>query len=126
MRVLHMPKKRRQKVLEVGRIEEREVAEKFLFRFSGLQLNVILIFVLAATFLVVGLSGLVQLYAIKFWFSIIVSSILLFSLSAFCLTLASVIFPLKVKRRFEALSFFIFVLATVMYLFSLVGIALAI
>ncbi|MFH1450400.1 MAG: hypothetical protein ABIF92_00270 [archaeon] len=119
-----MAKKAEDKVTELTKGKPRKEEEKFFLAFSGTQLNVILILILASTFLVQGMGNLLAYIQtpqyIVFWFMLVISAIVLLAGSAIIMTLGSVISPLRGKRITIIVSFLCFIFGSGIFVASLI------
>ena len=119
-----MKKEIKKKILEVSQIKPKKEEEKFVFQFSGVQLNAILLFILAATFLISGASKLGEIigvsYVIKVWLFFTILSILFLTLSVFTTMLGNALAIQKMKRFYNLLSVLLFLIGAVVFFVSLI------
>jgi len=118
-----MVKKDNKKVIELSKDKDRKEEEEFFTRFSGTQLNAVLLFILADTFFVQGVTRYMELINsvafIKPWLILIISSLFFFVTSVVSITVCGIISPLKTKRKINIISFGTFVMGVVLFLASL-------
>jgi len=111
------------KALELVKGKSRKEEEKFYETFSKTQLNAVLLIILAATFLVQGVTRYLELInlieVIKPWLLITISSIATLILSIILLALSGVTARLRIKRAMNLLSFIFFILGIIIFLISL-------
>lgn len=120
-------KKNGDAVLEVSRGKRREKQEKFFVSFSGIQVNVVTLFILASTFLITGLikyTEVIGLNQTRQWLSTLILSIMFFTISVFFTLLSGIFYPLKFKRWADIFSFISFLLGAAVFFLSLVMILL--
>jgi len=119
-----MKKNNKKKLLEVAKIKTKKEEEKFGFQFSGVQLNAVLLFILAATFLISGASKIIDLTSnqviIELWIFFTILSILILTLSVFSTIIGNAIAILKVKRFYNTISLVLFLLGAVIFFVSLI------
>lgn len=119
-----MRKEMKKKILEVSQIKPKREEQKFVFEFSSVQLNAILLFILAATFLVSGASKLGDIigasYVIKAWLFFTILSILILTLSVFTTMLGNALAMQKMKRFYNLLSVLLFMIGAVIFFVSLI------
>jgi hypothetical protein len=119
-----MVKKENKKITELAKGKPRKEEEKFFIKFSGIQLNAVLLLILSATFLVQGAVNYLQfinrLEAIRPWLFSAILSLFFLVLSVIAITAGSVIFPLKTKRRVNLISFGTFITGVILFLVSLI------
>jgi len=114
----------KKKLLEVAQVKPKKEGEKFAFQFSGVQLNAILLFILAATFLVSGASKLTEILgsngSIRIWLFFTILSILILTLSVFSTILGNAVAVAKTKRFYNVISLILFLLGAIIFFVSLI------
>lgn len=114
----------KKKILEAAQVKPKKEEEKFAFQFSGVQLNAILLFILAATFLVSGASKLTEIigssHVVNIWLFFTILSILILTLSVFSTILGNAISVAKTKRFYNVLSLVLFLLGAIVFFVSLI------
>jgi hypothetical protein len=114
----------KKKVLEVSQIKPKKEEVKFAFQFSGVQLNAVLLFILAATFLVSGASKLGEIInnyvVIRIWLFFTIFSILVLTMSVFTTILGNAVAAPKSKRFYNMLSLTLFLLGAIVFFVSLI------
>jgi len=117
-------KKAKKKILEASQVKPKKEEQKFSFEFSGVQLNAILLFILAATFLVSGASKLGEIIGnlsiIKVWLFFTILSILILTLSVFATILSNAFSVARMKRFYTLGSLVLFLLGAIMFFVSLI------
>lgn len=110
--------------LELMKGKPRVEEEKFSVKFTGTQLNAVLLIILASTFLVQGIVRYLELVNkteyLRTWFFIILMAMFFLSSSVMSITLGNNITILKMKRKMNLLSLATFILGFFLFLFSLV------
>ena len=119
-----MKKEVKKKMLEVSKVKPKKEEAKFVFQFSGVQLNAILLFILAATFLVSGAAKLNDILknpiVIKIWLFFTILSILILTLSVFLTILGNAMAIPKTKRFYNSVSLILFLFGAVIFFVSLI------
>jgi hypothetical protein len=122
-------KKRNKNFLEVSKLKPIKEEEKFAFQFSSVQLNAILLFILAATFLISGASKLADLVSdhtiVKIWLFFTILSILILTLSVFTTIIGNAVAIKKAKRVYNGISLILFLLGAVVFFVSLILLLIA-
>ena len=110
-------------VLELTQGKPRVEEEKFFVKFSETQLNVILLIILSATFLVQGiikyLEAVQRLALMRPWFILILLALAFLVCSVVFISFGGIFSKLKTKRWINVISFFLFILGVVVFLMSL-------
>lgn len=119
-----MKKKKDEKVIELTKGKPRPAEEKFFSRFSETQLTVVLLIILASTFLTQGVLRYFEIMGktglLKPWFTLILLTIIFLVISGVSISLGGVTSPLRFKRKINLISFSAFILGFVLFLAALV------
>jgi len=118
-------------VIELIKGRPRKEEERFFNRFSGTQLNAILLIILSATFLFQGIIQYTNLlgvktYILRPWFILMLTAIILLATSVGSITIAGVISPLKRKRLMNVISFIFFIIGFVLFVSALIYLLVAV
>lgn len=118
-------KKKEQKIIEIVKSKPRQEEEKFFEKFSTTQINAILVFILAGTFLVQGvmryLDYIGKVAFIKPWLFLVILSLFFLVTSVLTISLDNVLAPLKMKRKIKLIGFVTFLLGVGLFLTCLFG-----
>ncbi len=119
-----LKEKKKGHVLEVGKTKTRLEEEKFFETFSTIQINAVLFFILAATFLTTGIAKYAEIVGdvslVTRWLTLIIFSILAMIVSIYGISMGGTIHPLKWKRFANMLSFVSFLFGASIFFMSLV------
>lgn len=111
-------------LLEMGTKKSRPEEEKFFETFSNIQINVVLLFILSATFLTSGLLSYAEILGrielINRWLSLIIFSILALIVSIYGISMAGILHSLRGKRIANMVSFVSFMFGASIFFVSLV------
>ncbi|MAH42712.1 hypothetical protein CL614_03230 [archaeon] len=117
------PVKKTKNVTVLAKGKTREEEERFYDRFSARQLNAVLLLILATTFLVQGIMNYLEMFGmqefVKPWLTWILFSLLLLISSVVTITLGGILFPLKVKREVNIISFISFIFGFIFFIVAL-------
>ncbi len=109
--------------IELTKGKPRKEEEKFFVKFSNTQLNVILIIIFIIPFLFDGVVGYFDIHErvgfIKPWFILNIFALGFLVLSVTSITLGTIIFPLRIKREVNLISFGTFLGGLALFLLSL-------
>ena len=121
-----MPKKKGQKnhnnhkITELTKGKTRKEEKAFFEKFSGRQLNAVLLIILSSTFLVQGVMRYMELIdrisIMSGWFDLILISLIFLTLSVVSISVGGIVSSLKVKRLFNITNFVTFVIGFLLFL----------
>ena len=116
-------KKLEKSVTEITKGRPRIEEEKFYVRFSGTQLNVVLLIILSATFLMQGVIRYFELIGetefIQPWLRIVILALIFLVFSIVLISLGGIVAKLKFKRSINVVSFISFLIGFAFFLASL-------
>jgi len=114
---------KKKKVIQLLKGRRKKEQEKSFMQFSGLQLNAVLLFVLADTFFVQGVVRYLELTNtmafVRTWLLLILISLFLFVVSVVLITMSNIINLTSLKRRINMVGFLFFVFGVILFLSSL-------
>ncbi len=120
----NMKKKLPKAAIELMKGKPRKEEERFSVRFTGTQLNAVLLIILASTFLVQGIVRYLEIVNkveyLRIWFFMILLAMFFLSSSVISITMGNIVSILKMKRKMNLISFGTFILGFFLFLLSLI------
>ena len=112
--------KKKPKAMELSQGKPRQEETSFYEKFSGRQLNAVLLLILASTFLVQGVMNYLNVVDLteflKPWLTMIFLSLILLVVSVVSIVIAGVMYSLKLKRTISMISFITFIMGFIFFL----------
>lgn len=111
-------------ILELDQGKDKREEERFFDRFSNIQIQSILILILAITFLMNSISNyfpdISRVMITKIWIMFILFALVFLMVSIFSITMSNVIRKLEKKKYYNTASFFTFIVGITLFFISLI------